>query len=679
MPNVIDSLVVELGFDASGMAKGRAQIEGILKGVVDVSDRSSKGVEANVKKMDEALEKLGKGALSLFALFTAGRGIKEFIEDITIGNATLGRLSSMIGTTAGALSNFQAAAELGGGSADGMAQSMHNLSQAFSEAQLTGNLGQLGAGLRALQTIPGVGRIEPNRNAEGDLDVPDLLKQIAPALQKLSLPKALSIGKMLGVDENTIYVLHQGGEALDDLLAKSKNLSDAQAKDAPLAMERLVAWRNLKQQFETIAIVLLDKLTPAFRFLSDVLLSVADWGQKFPVIFGLIASAITLKLIPAIGRLILSFLGFPIAAAAATGAEVELTAANVGLASSFVSLSGVIATGFVAAISSAGLVVTSLLAAVGAGAAVVFPALGEAIIALSATLAASPIGLIALGIAAIAAACYALYKLLGPLGDLWNSVFGSDKNKDITDKAASATSSPPSDVASADAWQAAQMSEARFGIPAKVTYAQWQLESGSGKNMPAGSNNPFGIKAVAGQPSVTAETTENIGGQNVKTMAQFAKYGSLAEAFDAHAKLLANSPKYKNFRDSGYDPNALTGIYATDTNYGNKLNSLIARNNRPASNASARISPFGLFNGSLQPAPAPALSLPYSLQGGASASALSRNAGNFVHTANNSKTDVNVGNVNVYTTGSDANKIANSIKPALERMAFVAPANYGAA
>ena len=665
MPNVIDSLVVELGFDASGMAKGRAKIEGILKGLVDFSDRSSKGVEANVKKMDEALEKLGKGALSLFALFTAGRGIKEFIEEITIANATLGRLSSMIGTTASALSNFQDAAELGGGSADDMAQSMHNLSQAFSEAQLTGNLGQLGAGFRALQTIPGVGRIEPNRNAEGDLDVPDLLKQIAPALQKLSLPKAISIGKMLGIDENTIYVLHQGGEALDDLLAKSKNLSDAQAKDAPLAMERLVAWRNLKQQFETIAIVLLDKLTPAFRFLSDVLVSVADLGQKFPVVFSLIASVITLNLIPAIGRLILSFLGFPI------------------LASSFVSLSGVIATVFVAAISSAGLAVTSLLSAVGAGAAVVFPALGQAIITLSATLAASPIGLIALGIAAIAAACYALYKLLGPLGDLWNSVFGSDKNEDITDKAAkaakaaSATSSPPSDVASADAWQAAQMSEARFGIPAKVTYAQWQLESDSGKNMPAGSNNPFGIKAVAGQPSVTAETTENIGGQNVKTMAQFAKYGSLAEAFDAHAKLLANSPKYKNFRDSGYDPNALTGVYATDTNYGNKLNSLIARNNRPASNASARISPFGLFNGGLQPAPV--LSLPYSLQGGASTSALSRNAGNFVHTANNSKTDVNVGNVNVYTTGSDANKIANSIKPALERMAFVAPANYGAA
>lgn len=122
---------------------------------------------------------------------------------------------------------------------------------------------------------------------------------------------------------------------------------------------------------------------------------------------------------------------------------------------------------------------------------------------------------------------------------------------------------------------AAQASQRTWDIPASVVIAQWALESGWGKSMPKGSNNPFGIKALPGQASVSAPTREVINGKSVHLEQRFAKYPSLTAAFEAHGKLLATSGHYAAARQVRNDPeafaHALTGIYATDPNYGAAL------------------------------------------------------------------------------------------------------------
>lgn len=132
--------------------------------------------------------------------------------------------------------------------------------------------------------------------------------------------------------------------------------------------------------------------------------------------------------------------------------------------------------------------------------------------------------------------------------------------------------------------RAAQASQEKYGIPAAVTAAQWQLESGGGKHMPAGSNNPFGIKATKAQIEagqyVESMTTENIGGRNVRVPQKFAKYESLDQAFEQHAKLLATHKAYSGARQAGTPEEfaeALTGKYATDPMYGAKLKAIMAK------------------------------------------------------------------------------------------------------
>lgn len=130
---------------------------------------------------------------------------------------------------------------------------------------------------------------------------------------------------------------------------------------------------------------------------------------------------------------------------------------------------------------------------------------------------------------------------------------------------------------------AAQEAQRTWLVPAAVTLAQWALESAWGTREPAGSNNPFGIKATEGQAFVETATHEVVDGKEIATTAKFAKYATLQEAFDAHGKLLATHPAYKKAMVARFNAddfaNALTGVYATDPNYGAKLISLMKAHN----------------------------------------------------------------------------------------------------
>jgi hypothetical protein len=136
---------------------------------------------------------------------------------------------------------------------------------------------------------------------------------------------------------------------------------------------------------------------------------------------------------------------------------------------------------------------------------------------------------------------------------------------------------PPEVVAAAIA------SRSRWGVPASVTLAQWALESAWGTRMPAHSNNPFGIKAAAGQPFVEATTREVLHGQPVTVRARFRRFDSMADAFDQHGRLLATHGPYAHAMTLRDQPDAfadaLTGVYATDPHYGAVLKSIMRAHN----------------------------------------------------------------------------------------------------
>lgn len=120
----------------------------------------------------------------------------------------------------------------------------------------------------------------------------------------------------------------------------------------------------------------------------------------------------------------------------------------------------------------------------------------------------------------------------------------------------------------------AQMSASKWGVPASVTLAQCILESGWGQSRLARrANNYFGVKAIPGEDYCEFPTTEVLQGRTVREMAEFARYPSAIESFNAHARLLATRSQYARAMRHAGDPVAFASAlkacgYSTDPTYG---------------------------------------------------------------------------------------------------------------
>jgi peptidoglycan hydrolase FlgJ len=131
---------------------------------------------------------------------------------------------------------------------------------------------------------------------------------------------------------------------------------------------------------------------------------------------------------------------------------------------------------------------------------------------------------------------------------------------------------------------------AALGVNPLGLLAQAALETGWGRRMartPEGtpSLNLFGIKAGEewSGARATADTVEFKDGVATQHRTAFRAYGSIEESVNDFAGLLANSPRYRDAVAAGgsaqaYIQHIARSGYATDPNYGNKLNQILNGN-----------------------------------------------------------------------------------------------------
>ena len=122
----------------------------------------------------------------------------------------------------------------------------------------------------------------------------------------------------------------------------------------------------------------------------------------------------------------------------------------------------------------------------------------------------------------------------------------------------------------------AMAAQSRYGIPAAVTIAQAIDESGWGQSaLAVRDNNLFGIKGSGPAGSDVLPTREFQNGQWVTTSAAFRVYHNVAQSIADHTELLATGPSYQQAMADRHLPDAfatdLTGVYATDPQYGSNL------------------------------------------------------------------------------------------------------------
>jgi flagellum-specific peptidoglycan hydrolase FlgJ len=124
----------------------------------------------------------------------------------------------------------------------------------------------------------------------------------------------------------------------------------------------------------------------------------------------------------------------------------------------------------------------------------------------------------------------------------------------------------------------------QYGIPASVTIAQAIDESGWGQSeLAAQDHNLFGIKGTGPAGSVIRPTQEYQNGQVVTVNAPFRVYADVAQSITDHSLLLATGSAYQQAMADRRSPDAfasdLTGVYATDPNYGANLITIMRQYN----------------------------------------------------------------------------------------------------
>lgn len=129
----------------------------------------------------------------------------------------------------------------------------------------------------------------------------------------------------------------------------------------------------------------------------------------------------------------------------------------------------------------------------------------------------------------------------------------------------------------------------KYHLYGSVMMAQAALESDWGTSaLSTQANNYFGVKGNYGGRSVTMSTSEaNTSGDLYKTLAQFKSYPSIAASLNDYAKVLRGGTTWNPFlyqgawRENADSYMSATAIvaknYATDTNYQDKLNQIIAQ------------------------------------------------------------------------------------------------------
>lgn len=387
---IIDALVVELGLDPSKFTKGQEAALASFKKTQEQAKKTADDIEDRSKKAEIFVTKLRGSILTLFAAFTAGRGLKDFAENITATDAGLGRLAVTLDSNVGVLAAWRGAATLLGGTAAGVQSSIQNLVSGFEQFSITGQS----------STIPyframGIAMSDASGKMRPLTDI--YLAMARWAETQPDKARAAEFFRGAGVtDPGMINLLLQGHDKLQSMLAD-------QAKYAPKP-EDVKAAQDLQKQFAylelastRLGITLLTQLAPAIKGLADALKGLGDWLQAHPRTLDIIAGGLA-----AIATAITVGLG-----ASVLGTAVEGLTAFLGILTgigAFFSASGIL-------LNLAVLTETAL------------PALSAAFLAVGGAIEATPLGWILTGIAALGLAAYELYEHWNDIGAWWHNLW----------------------------------------------------------------------------------------------------------------------------------------------------------------------------------------------------------------------------------------------------------------
>ena len=293
----IDSLLIKLGFDTSEFDKGKNKVDAGLKSSGTEADKTGAKFKQSGNDGAQGFENVASSAAKFLALIGGTMAIKRFIEQTVASNSALDRFSKNLNESANSISAFSNAAELAGGSAEGLQGTMDMLSRSQTELQLTGQ-----SGLIPYFAALGVSLADTQGKAK---PVSGLLLELSDRFSKMDRTTANNFGRMMGIDQGTMQLLLKGRSEIELTLARQKEYSAVTDKQAEQASRLRGAMVSSRQSFEAFGRELLSKATPALEKLLGAFENFGAWVrensefvQTFLTIMAVGIAAVGASLIP---------------------------------------------------------------------------------------------------------------------------------------------------------------------------------------------------------------------------------------------------------------------------------------------------------------------------------------------------------------------------------------------
>lgn len=267
MPTIVDSLIVRLGIDPAGIKPG-----------ADSADSALKRVQKGAKDTAESFSQIRSQVLSLFALFTGGRGIKEFTSYLATTNAATGRLALTTGMATEKISAWQGMFRSVGGSASSASASLGAFSRALE------NIGVIPESAKAL--LPAFNRwgINPFGKDGKPLTADEAYDKFNEAISREHTdPReaASVLSELPGIDPSAIILMMKSRK--DFLETQTKALGWGTTKEQAAAGARIVEQTGwLQTAYEHLGTVILTKVEPLITKVNKGLYSVAEWARDNP-------------------------------------------------------------------------------------------------------------------------------------------------------------------------------------------------------------------------------------------------------------------------------------------------------------------------------------------------------------------------------------------------------------
>lgn len=276
MPTVIDSLIIELGLDPKKFDMGSKaaiaqmevlkdnaikdgkQVETIstrtartivdsFKKTQDASTSNTKAVSSGGKQAAEWLGVMRGAALELFTAFAVGKGVTDFVRNVTASNVQLGIQSRLTGQSVQDLATWRNAVNLAGGEAGDADASIKSLVDNFNQFRLTGNSATLPF-FRALH----VEIIKANGDMRSANDIlGDTFKALQAAQKAHGSAYASALGTGAGIAPGLVNLMLQNPAEFQRDLDDARKNAPTNA-DVKASQDAQRGFRGLEQKLTTL-------------------------------------------------------------------------------------------------------------------------------------------------------------------------------------------------------------------------------------------------------------------------------------------------------------------------------------------------------------------------------------------------------------------------------------------